>query len=308
MSDKVIVTAAITGGIHVPTMSDHLPFDPDHIIEEIVRVYNAGGAVAHVHVRDPKTGQPVTDLKLFRYILTEVKKRCPIIVCTTTGAALGMTAEDRLKVIPEFKPELASFNAGSMNFALFPLLDKYKEFKFDWEPKYLESTRELIFPNTFGTMEKFCETFKANGTKPELEVYDLGMINNVVTMIKRGWMPQPVYIQFVLGILGGAVAKPQHLMYLVKEATAELKGNFVWSVASAGKDQFKMATQSLIMGGNVRVGLEDNLYIAKGQLAKSNAEQVEKVIRIARELGREPATPDEARQILGLKGIDQVNY
>jgi uncharacterized protein (DUF849 family) len=308
MSEKVIVTAAITGAIHTPFMSDHLPITPDHIVEEIVRVYNAGGAVAHVHVRDPQTGKPVSDMELFRYILTEVRKRCPIIICTTTGGGLGMSADQRVKVVPTFKPELASFNAGSMNFALFHILDnKKKPSKFDWEDQYLAMTEDLIFPNTFRTMREFCQYFNEAGTKAELEVYDLGMINNVATMIQRGWMPEPVYIQFVLGILGGATTGIDNLLYLVRTAEKTLK-NFTWSVAAAGRNQMAMCTQALLLGGNVRVGLEDNLYLEKGRMATSSAEQVEKIIRIARELGREPATPEEARKILGLKGLDKVGY
>ncbi|MDR3590923.1 MAG: 3-keto-5-aminohexanoate cleavage protein [Negativicutes bacterium] len=308
MSDKVIVTAALTGAIHTPFMSDHLPITPQQIADEAVRVYEAGGAVAHIHVRDPQTGKPISDMNLFRQIVTEVKRRCPIILCLTTGGALGMSAEDRVKVVPTFKPELASFNAGSMNFALFQILEhKKRPTKFEWEDQYLGMTEDLIFPNTFKTMREFCQFFNDNGTKPELEVYDLGMINNVATLIERGNLKAPVYVQFVLGILGGAPAAFDNLHYLVRTAEQTLK-NFTWSVAAAGRSQMALCTEALLLGGNVRVGLEDNLYLEKGKMATSSAQQVEKVIRIARELGREPATPDEARQILGLKGIDMVGY
>lgn len=308
MSDKVIVTAAITGAIHTPSMSPYLPITPKQIADEAVRAWEAGAAVAHIHVRNPETGQPSPDLELFRQVVTDVKRRCNIILCLTTGGGLGMTAEQRVAVVPTFKPELASFNFGSMNFALFPVLSGGRyEFEREWEKQYLAMTEDLIFPNTFKTMREFCGYFKENGTRPELEIYDLGMINNAAFMIERGFLQRPPYMQFVMGILGGAAATVENLQYFYRVAK-DVIGDFHWSVCAAGRHQMALCTQSLLMGGNVRVGLEDNLYLERGVMAKSNAEQVEKIIRIARELGREPATPDEARQILGLKGLDKVNY
>ena len=293
---KVIVTAAITGAIHVPFMSDYLPITPRQIADETVKAYEAGAAVAHIHVREPQTGKPLNDVEIFGEVIAEVKKRCPIVLCLTTGGRLGSTPQERVQVVPAYKPELASFNAGSMNFALHRILENRKRpAKFDWEDEYLAMTEDLIFPNTFKSMKEFCQYFKENGTKPELEVYDLGMINNVAVLLEMGYLEAPVNIQFVLGILGGAPSSVDNLLHLVRTAEKTL-GHFNWSVAAAGRNQIPMCTQALLLGGNVRVGLEDNLYLEKGRMATSSAEQVEKVIRIARELGREPATPDESAQ------------
>jgi len=206
-----------------------------------------------------------------------------------------------------YKPELASFNAGSINFALFPVIPRYKEWKYEWEKMYLGMSEDFIFPNTFKSMREYCSIFKEHGTKPEFEIYDSGMVNNVAFMIQAGYVQTPVYIQFVMGVLGGITPSSENLLFLVDYAK-KLIGDFEFSVCVAGRAQFPICTQSLLIGGNVRVGLEDNLYLDKGQMAKSNAEQVAKIARIAKELGIEPATPDEARKILGLKGIDKVNY
>ena len=307
MKGKAVITAALTGSIHTTSMSEYLPITPRQLADEAVRSYEAGAAVAHLHVRDPETGQPVSDMDLFEEVITEVKSKCDMVICITTGGGLGMTAEQRLIPVSTFKPELASFNAGSVNFALFHALDKYKDFKFDWEPEYLSMTEDFIFPNTFKSMKEFAAIFDENGTKPEFEAYDSGMINNIAFMIDKGYVKKPVYIQFVMGVLGGITPSSENLMFMVDYAK-RLIGDFEFSVCVAGRAQFSMCTQSLLLGGNVRVGLEDNLYLEKGQMAKSNAEQVAKIARIARELGIEPATPDEARQILGLKGLDKVNY
>ncbi len=305
--DKRIITAAITGAIHTPTMSPYLPITPKQIIDEILAVHEAGGTVCHVHVRDPKTGRPVADMDIFREIASTVKSKCDIILCLTTGGGVGMSAEERVQTVTKLSPELASLNAGSVNFALFHAMDKWKDWKYEWEPKYLAQTEDFIFPNTFKTLREFSESFNKNNTKPELEVYDSGMINNMAFLIQRGYLKKPVYIQFVMGVLGGITPTPENLMFLVDYAK-RLIGDFEFSVCVAGRAQFPICTQSLLLGGHVRVGLEDNLYLEKGVMAKSNAEQVAKIIRIARELGLEPATPDEARQILGLKGLDKVAY
>jgi len=305
--DKVIVTAAITGSIHVPSMSPYLPITPQQIADEAVRVYEAGGAVAHIHVRNPETGQPSSDMELFREVVTKVKSKCNMVLCLSTGGGVGMTTAERVKAVTTFKPELASFNFGSINFGLFPIAEAVREFKFPWEKAYLESTWDFIFPNTFKTLREFSQAFSENETKPELEIYDAGMINNVAFMLQRGYLKNPVYLQFVLGILGSMPASPNNLLFFLSSAR-ETVGDFVWSVCAAGRHQLPMCTMSLVMGGNARVGMEDSLYAGKGVLAKSNADQVEKIVRIARELGLEPATPDEARQILGLKGLDKVNW
>ena len=304
---KRIITAAISGSIHTPTMSSYLPITPKQIIDEILAVHEAGGTVCHVHVRDPKTGQPITDLDLFREIASTVKSKCDIILCLTTGGGLGMSAEERVQPVTTLSPELASFNAGSVNFALFPALEKWKDWKYDWEPKYLAMTEDFVFANTFKTLREFCEFFNEQNTKSELEVYDSGMINNIAHLIQRGYLRKPVYIQYVMGVLGGITPSPENLMFLV-DYTRRLIGDFEFSVCVAGRAQFPICTQSLLLGGHVRVGLEDNLYLEKGRMATSNAEHVEKIIRIARELGIEPATPEEGRQILGLKGLEKVNF
>jgi len=307
MKEKAIITAAITGSIHTPAMSPYLPITPKQIADDAVAAYEAGAAVAHIHARDPQTGRPTPDVNLIKEAVTSIKSRCNMIVCITTGGGLGMTAEQRLIPVSTFKPELASFNAGSLNFALFHALDKFKEFKFDWEPQYLAMTEDFIFPNTFKSMKEFTSIFNEHGTKPEFEVYDSGMINNVAFLIERGYVKKPVYIQYVMGILGGITASPENLMFLV-DYTKRLIGDFEFSVCVAGRAQFPICNLSLLLGGHCRVGLEDNLFLGKGLLAKSNAEQVAKIVRIARELGVEPASPDEARKILGLKGIDKVNF
>jgi uncharacterized protein (DUF849 family) len=302
---KVIITAALTGSIHTPTMSPYLPITPDQVAEEAVRACDAGAAVVHIHVRDPQTGRPVPDLELFREVVGKIKSRSRVVMCLTTGGGLGMTTEQRVAVVPAFEPELASFNTGSVNFALFPLVEKIKEFKYPWEKAYLEASEDYIFPNTFKTLREFCVIFSRHGTKPELEVYDTGMINNIAYLINKGYLQKPVYLQFVLGILGGIPATVENLVFLYETARKAI-GDFVWSVCTAGRNQLNMGAVALAMGGNARVGLEDALYAGPGKLAKSNAEQVEKIVRIAKELGLEPATPDEARQILGLKGYETV--
>jgi uncharacterized protein (DUF849 family) len=219
-----------------------------------------------------------------------------------------MTVEQRVSVVKAYSPELASLNAGSLNFGLFQVLDKIKEFKFDWEPQYLDMTEDFIFPNTFKTLREFTRFFSEEGTKPEFEIYDAGMLNNLAHMIDRGHVKTPVYLQFVLGILGGMQATVNNLVFLLNSAREIIGDEFVWSVCAAGRHQFKMCNLALMMGGNTRVGLEDNLYLEKGKMAKSNAEQVEKIVRIGKEHGLEPATPDETRKILNLKGIDRVKY
>jgi len=304
---KAIITAAITGSIHTPTMTPHLPITPKEIADEAVRAYEAGAAVAHIHVRDPQTGAPSVSADLFREVITNIKSRCNMVLCLSTGAGLGMTVEQRAVSVRTFKPELASLNFGSINFALFPQLSRYKEWKFPWETQYIGMTEDFIFPNTFKTLKQFCDFFRESGTKPEIEIYDVGMINNVAFMIEAGHLQKPVYLQFVLGILGAIPPSLENVMFLYQTARAAI-GDFQWSVCAAGRHQMNMCNMSLLMGGNVRVGLEDNLYVERGRIAKSNAEQVDKIARIARELGIDPATPDEARKILGLKGLDKVNF
>ena len=305
MKGKAIITAAITGSIHTPTMSPYLPITPKEIADEAVRAYEAGATVCHIHARDPKTGMPSADPNLFKEIIMSIKSRCNVVICISTGG--GGNIEQRVVTVKLFRPELASLNAGSINFALFPLLLRYKEWKFEWEKERLANSEDSIFSNTFKSMREYCAIFNEAGTKPELEAYDAGMVNNVAFMIEAGYVKKPIYLQFVMGVLGGISPSPESLLFLVDHARREI-GDFVFSVCVAGRAQFPICTQSLLIGGNCRVGLEDNLYLEKGVMAKSNAEQVTKMIRIAKEFGIEAATPDEARRILGLKGIDKVNY
>jgi uncharacterized protein (DUF849 family) len=305
---KFIVSAALTGAIHTPTMSPYLPITPDELAEEARRSQEAGAAVVHVHARDPENGIPTSDSAVFGEILSKTKAKCDAVICTTTGGSVDMTAEERSAVVSAYSPELASLNTGSLNFALHPILDKLKDFKYEWESKYLEMSENFIFPNTFKTLREFNAIFAKEDTKPEFEVYDVGMLNNLAFLLSKGSVKKPVYIQFVLGILGGLPATVNNLVILHNTAKDVLGEDFVWSVCAAGRTQFSMCTASLLMGGFTRVGLEDNLYLEKGRLAKSSGEQVEKIVRIAKELGLEPASPDEARQILGLKGVDKVNY
>jgi uncharacterized protein (DUF849 family) len=304
---KIIITAAVTGSIHTPSMSQHLPITPEQIVDDAVRSFNEGAAVCHIHVRNPETGQPTSDVNLYREVVTEIKNKCNMVICITTGGGLGMTAEQRLVPVSELKPELASFNAGSINFALFHALKRYKEFKYDWEKEYLLMTEDFIFPNSFKSMKKFSRIFRENNTKPEFEVYDAGMINNLAFLIQRDDIKKPVYLQFVMGVLGGITPSIENLLFLVDYAKKQI-GDFEFSVCVAGSAQFPICTQSMLIGGHTRVGLEDNLYLEKGVMAKSSAEHVAKMVRIGKEFGLEPATADEARSRLGLKGLGGVNF
>lgn len=306
-NNTVIITAAITGAIHTPTMSPHLPVTPGQLIDEILAVHAAGAAVAHLHVRNPDDGRPSADQELFREVAETVKKACDIILCTTTGGGIGQPVSERVQVVSTLKPELASLNAGSLNFALFQVADRYTDWRYDWEKPYLESTENFIFPNTFKTMREFLETFNQTGTKPEFEIYDVGMINNLAYFLEKGLVRKPVYLQFAMGILGGIPATSENLLFLVETARKAI-GDFEFSVCAAGRSQIHMGAQSLLLGGNVRVGLEDSLYLEKGVLAKSNADQVKKIVRIADELGICPATPEAARNRLLLKGLSNVNF
>lgn len=307
---KTIITAAITGAIHIPSQSEYLPITPEDIAEESIKACEAGAAVAHIHVRNPENGKPTADTALFRQVCEKVKKYCDIILCLTTGGdPTTMTIDQRLQPVTELQPELASFNGGSFNFALHPLADRIENYRFDWEKDYLLKTENNIHNNTFQSMRMYAEAFNRVEAKPEFEVYDMGQINNIRYLIESGQVKGPVYIQFVLGILGGMQATVENLVLLVSMAEKTLgRDNFIWSVVGAGKQQMLLGAAALAMGGNVRVGLEDSIWLSKGRKAKSNAEQVEKIIRIAKEMSKEIATPDEAREILGTKGLDAVNF
>ncbi|MDH6459287.1 MULTISPECIES: 3-keto-5-aminohexanoate cleavage protein [Fusobacterium] len=301
MKKKTIITAAVTGAVHIPSMSEYLPITPEQIIEEAVASNKAGAAIVHIHARDPKTGQPTNDPKLMKQITDGIRNRCDVIIGITTGGAIGMSSTERLAAVPYCKADLASCNAGSVNFCFSPIADKIKEPKFDWEIPFVKNTYTVPFANTFKDIEDYISIMQTNNTKPEFEVYEVGMINNIAYFLKKGFIKPPVYLQFVLGVMGGLPATLDNLLFLYNTAKNTFGDNFIWSCAAAGKDQMNITTTASILGGNVRVGLEDNLYISKGVLAKSNSEQVEKVGKIIQLLGNEIASPDEARAILGLE-------
>lgn len=306
-SRKVILTAAVTGAVHVSSMSPYLPITPEEIIRQSVEACRAGAAAVHIHARNPETGEPSSDLEIMRRIVSGIKEQCDVIICITTGASQMMTVEERLSVVPALKPELASCNAGSMNFVLSGLVPQLSANGPAWERRYLGGTYDNVFSNTYLGLETYIRTMAENGTIPEFEVYDAGMINNIAYFRQKGILTCPIYLQFVMGIQGGLPATVDNLVFLRSTAERQL-GEFNWSVAAAGKHQFPMAAAALAMGGSVRVGLEDNLYILPRRLAESNAQQVLAVASIAKTLGREIATPGEARRMLGLKGGSQVNY
>lgn len=301
-ASKRIISCAITGSIHTPTMSPYLPITPDQIAENALDAAKAGAAIIHIHARNPETGQPSPDLKLYHEIVDRIyAKNKNVVICITTGGGAGMTVEQRVSVVPEFKPELASMNAGSINWGLFPVLDKIKDYKYPWESAMLNLTKDFVFENTFAAMEKMCKIFDENGTKPELEVYDTGHLYNIAYLLGKGIVKGPITMQYVTGILGGINSTPYDIMNLHQTADRLFgKGEYNWSVIGAGKAEYPAATMALILGGHVRVGMEDTLYLSKGTLAKNNGELVRKMVRIMNELDLEPATPDEARELLAL--------
>jgi len=307
--EKLIVTVAPTGSITVPAQTPYLPVTPDEIADEAVRAWEAGAAVAHIHARDPETGHPSADQELFGQILKKIKERCDIVICTTTGGGIGMTLEQRVAVVSNYRPEMASFNMGSMNFALYPVVRRMKEFKHGWERPYLEGSKDFVFKNTFTDLEYISQKMAEYGTKPELECYDVGHLYNAAQIVNDGFLKLPIHMQFVMGVLGGIMPSLENLMHMKRTADQLFGSNYTWSVIGVGyPDEFYMGTLAIMMGGHVRVGLEDNIRVARGQLAEGNAPLVEKIVRIARELGREIATPDEARRMLGLKGKDKVGF
>ena len=310
--EKLIITAAITGNITLPVQTPHLPLTPQQIIDDAVRAANAGAASVHIHGRDPKTARPTTEPAVYREIAAGIKARSNVIVCVTTGGTADMTPAQRAQVVPALKPELATFNMGSINFSIHPIADRYKDedYKYPWEKDFATGTKDFIFRNTFGDIEKLIQIMQENNTKSEFEVYDVGHLYNINFLVRRKVIKFPIWLQFVTGILGGIGAYVEEVVHM-KQTADRLFGseNYVWSVIGAGYPaEFNLATLAIMMGGHARVGMEDNIFVEKGVLCKSNADLVEKVVRIAKELGREVATPDEARKILGLKGKDKVSY
>jgi uncharacterized protein (DUF849 family) len=309
MANKIIISAAITGGIHTPTMSEHLPVTPDQIATQAIDAAKAGAAILHLHARDPKDGRPTPDPKIFMEFLPRIKQSCDAVVNITTGGGLNMTVDQRLEGPLAVRPEMCSLNMGSMNFGIFPLADRFTNWKADWEEPYLRGTDDFIFRNTFRDIARILkELGETHGTRFEHECYDVGHLYNLAHFVDKGAVKPPFFVQMIFGILGGIGADMRNLMFM-KETADKLFGDaYKWSVLAAGRNQIPFCTQAAMMGGNMRVGLEDSLYIGKGKLAVSSAEQVTKVRRIVEELGFEIATPTEARQMLQLKGGDQVGF
>ena len=306
---KVVITCAVTGSIHTPTMSPFLPITPDEIAREAIAAAEAGASILHLHARDPKDGRPTPSPDVFMEFLPRIKQSSDAVVNITTGGGHNMTVDDRLAAPLRAKPEMCSLNMGSMNFGIYPAAEKFKEWKHDWEPAYLENTRDFIFRNTFKDIERILQELgEGCGTRFEFECYDVGHLFTLAHFLDRGLVKPPLFVQTIFGILGGIGAEPQQLMHMRETANRLFGDGYAWSVLAAGRHQMNFVTQAAIMGGNVRVGLEDSLYLGKGQMAKSNAEQVAKIRRIVEELSLEVATPTEARAILDLKGGDQVGF
>jgi uncharacterized protein (DUF849 family) len=305
---KIIITCAITGAIHTPSMSPHLPVTPDEIVEQAVGASEAGAAIVHLHARNPETGRPDQTPEAFGRFLPRIKQACPAIINITTGGAPWMTVQERIKPAETFRPEVASLNMGSMNFGLFPMLNRFKEFKHDWEQPALEASRDLIFRNTFKDIEFVLRTLGDTGARFEFECYDVGHLYNLAHFLDRGLVKAPLFVQTVFGILGGIGTHPEDVMHMKRTADRLFGDQYRWSVLGAGRNQLPIAAQAAAMGGNVRVGLEDSLWSGPGKLAQSSAEQVKLVRQVIAGLGLEIATPDDARAILGLKGVDNVNF
>jgi uncharacterized protein (DUF849 family) len=307
--NKIVISCAITGSIHTPTMSDALPITPDQIAEQAIGAAEAGAAILHLHARDPKDGRPTPDPKVFMQFLPRIKQNCDAIINITTGGAPTMAVEDRVAAALQLSPEMCSLNMGSMNFALYPMVARYKTWKYEWERPYLEGSVSNIFRNTFADIEKIHHLLgEGHGVKFEHECYDTGHLYNLAHCVDRGWFKPPIFLQLIFGILGGIGPDLDNLIFMKRTADRLFGDDYYWSVLAGGRHQINFCTLAAMMGGNVRVGLEDSLYIGRGKLASSNAEQVAKIRRIIGELGYEAATPQEAREMLGLKGADRVKF
>jgi uncharacterized protein (DUF849 family) len=305
---KVIITCAITGSIHTPSMSPHLPVTPREIADAAVGAAEAGAAIVHLHARDPADGRPTQDPALFREFAADIKSRSNVVINFTTGGAATMTIEERLRPALELKPEVASLNMGSMNFGLYPMLERFREFRFDWEREYLKTSDDRVFRNTFKDIEYILTSCADNGTRFEIECYDIGHLYTAHHFLTRGIVAPPLFIQSVFGILGGIGPHPDDVAHMKRTADRLFGDQYRWSVLGAGRNQLPIAAMSAAMGGNVRVGLEDSLWIGPGKLAESNAAQVRAARQLIEGLGLAVATPDEAREILALKGGDRVGF
>jgi uncharacterized protein (DUF849 family) len=305
---KAIITCAVTGSIHTPSMSPHLPITAEEIADAAIGAAEAGAAIIHLHARNPEDGRPDQRPEAFLPFLKVIKQRSNCVVNITTGGAATMTIEERARPAAVFKPEVASLNMGSMNFGLYPMLERFKTFKHDWEKGYLEGSRERIFKNTFQDIEYILTTCAENGTRFEIECYDIGHLYTLAHFADRGIVKPPFFVQSVFGILGGIGPHPEDVAHMRRTADRLFGRDYHWSVLGAGRNQMPIVAIAAAMGGNVRVGLEDSLWIGPGALARSNAEQVRKARHIIEGLGVEIATPDEARQMLSLKGGDKVAF
>jgi uncharacterized protein (DUF849 family) len=305
---KVIITCAVTGAIHTPTMSPHLPITPDEIADAAIGAAEAGAAIIHLHARNPQNGRPDQTPEAFMRFLPRIKQQSNCVINLTSGGSPTMKVEERVRPAAELKPEVASLNMGSINFALYPMLNRYKEFKHDWERPYLEGTRDLVFRNTFQDIEYILNTCAGGNTRFEFECYDIAHLYNLAHFLDRGLVKPPLFVQSVFGILGGIGTHPEDVMMMRRTADRLFGDKYRWSVLGAGRNQMPIAAMAAAMGGNVRVGLEDSLWMGPGKLAESNAQQVTNARKIIEGLGLEIANPDEAREILSLKGGDKVAF
>ncbi|MDZ7747823.1 MAG: 3-keto-5-aminohexanoate cleavage protein [Halofilum sp. (in: g-proteobacteria)] len=309
MPRKAIITCAVTGSVHTPTMSEYLPVTPEQIAEQAIGAAAAGAAILHLHARDPADGRPSPDPEVFMRFLPRIRAATDAVVNISTGGGMPMTVHDRMQAALRAQPEMASLNMGTMNFGLYPVAARYREWKYEWEPGFLESSRDFVFKNTFADIETLlAELGEGCGTRFEFECYDVGHLYTLAHFLERGLVQPPLFVQFVLGILGGIGGDADNLAFMKRTADKLFGDAYRFSVLGAGRHQVPLATMGATMGGNVRVGLEDNLFIEKGVLARSNAEEVEKIRAILEGLSLEVATPAEAREMLGLKGGDQVAF
>ena len=306
---KIIITCAVTGGVHTPTMSEALPITPQEIAEQAIAAAEAGASILHLHARDPATGAPTGDPAVYAQFLPVIRQRTDAVVNITTGGSATMPVEERLRAAVAFQPEMCSLNMGSMNFAFFPAAARITQWKHAWEKDYVVNSDDYIFRNTFRDIAYIMQSLGEAGTRFEHECYDLSHLYNLAHFVDRGLVKPPFFIQMIFGILGGVGPDLENLMFMKSTADRLFgKDSFQWSVLAAGRHQMPFLTQAALLGGHVRVGLEDSLFIERGVLAISNAQQVEKIVRILREMGHEPATPTEARAMLGLKGGDRVEF
>ena len=308
MSASRLINCAVTGAIHLPSQSPYLPITPDQIAAEAVAAARAGAAAVHLHARHPETGQPSPDPDLFGAFCGQIQAASDVVIGITTGGGLGMTPEQRMAAVQRFQPEIASLNMGSINFGLFPMKEKISAFQHAWEAEYLEMTRDFVFKNTFADCERMLAMMRAVGTKPELECYDIGHLHNAAYFVDRGLIEPPFWFQFIMGIFGGIQPSVDHLLHFKNTADKLFGKDYQWSVLAAGRHEMPLGTVGAVLGGAVRVGLEDNLYLAKGVLARSNAELVAKIRRILNELGLQAASPTEARALLELKGPSNTRF